>query len=336
MGSQLAQWFVELPRHTKTLILISVDVFFAWLALWVAFYLRLGVLYTPVGNTWYLFIVAPFIAVPIFIKLGLYRAIIRYMEVRALWTIIQASTVYACVFSFIFLQIDIKSVPHTIFPLNWLIIMALIGGSRFFARWSLGEIHIRGGAGVAVLEGVKKNVIIYGAGSAGVQLASALVYGREFRPVAFIDDDALLHKQKVNGLRIYPLSSLSYLIKRHGVSNILLAIPSAQRGRKSEIIRLLEPYAVHVMSMPGLSDIAQGRVTFDTLQEVDIADLLGRDPVAPDQSLLHANITGKVVMITGAGGSIGSELCRQIIQLQPAALILLNCVNLRCMKLKKN
>jgi len=155
-----------------------------------------------------------------------------------------------------------------------------------------------------------------------VQLASALGYGREFRPIAFIDDDVLLHKQKVNGLRIYPLSSLRYLIERHQVSDILLAMPSANRARKSEIIRLLEPFAVHVMSMPGLSDIAQGKVTVDTLQEVDIGDLLGRDAVAPDQSLLHANIAGKVVMVTGAGGSIGAELCRQIIRLQPTALIL--------------
>lgn len=155
-----------------------------------------------------------------------------------------------------------------------------------------------------------------------MQLASALGYGREFRPIAFIDDDVLLQKQKVNGLRIYPLSSLRYLIERHQVSDILLAMPSANRARKSEIIRLLEPFAVHVMSMPGLSDIAQGKVTVDALQEVDIADLLGRDAVAPDQSLLHANIAGKVVMVTGAGGSIGSELCRQIIRLQPNSLIL--------------
>jgi FlaA1/EpsC-like NDP-sugar epimerase len=126
----------------------------------------------------------------------------------------------------------------------------------------------------------------------------------------------------VNGLRIYPLSSLGYLIERYQVSDVLLAMPSAKRARISELIRLLEPYAIHVMSMPGLSDIAQGRVTVDALQEVDIADLLGRHPVAPDQSLLKATITDKVVMVTGAGGSIGSELCRQIIQLQPLALIL--------------
>ncbi|NOR71358.1 MAG: NAD-dependent epimerase/dehydratase family protein, partial [Methylomarinum sp.] len=155
-----------------------------------------------------------------------------------------------------------------------------------------------------------------------VQLASALECGREFKPVAFIDDDKLLHKQKVNGLRIYSITSLSYLIERHGVTDILLAIPSVTRARRGEIIRLLEPYPVHVRSMPGMSDIAQGKVTFDEIQEVDIADLLGRDAVEPDQALFHANIAGKVVMVTGAGGSIGSELCRQIILLQPAKVVL--------------
>jgi len=260
--------------------------------------------------------------VPIFIKMGLYRAIIRYIEVRALWTIIQATTLYALVFAFVLYESGIKGVPRTVLPLNWLNMMLLVGSSRFFARWWLGELYLNLGGGRGVKSHSKKNVVIYGAGNAGVQLASALGYGREFRPIAFIDDDVLLQKQKVNGLRIYPLSSLRYLIERHQVSDILLAMPSANRARKSEIIRLLEPFAVHVMSMPGLSDIAQGKVTVDALQEVDIADLLGRDAVAPDQSLLHANIAGKVVMVTGAGGSIGSELCRQIIRLQPNSLIL--------------
>lgn len=322
MRSRLARWFIGLPRQKKAFILISADVFFAVLALWAAFSLRLGVLYTPQGNEWYLFAVAPVLAVPIFVKLGLYRAIVRYIEIRALWTIIQATTLYALVFAFILYESGIKGIPRTVSPLNWLNMMLLVGGSRFFARWWLGDIYSRLSGGRDIKDYGKKNVVIYGAGSAGVQLASALEHGREFRPVAFIDDDDLLHKRKVNGLRIYPFSSLSYLIERHQVSDVLLAVPSASRARRSEIIRLLEPYSVHVMSMPGLSDIAQGKITFDALQEVDIADLLGRDPVAPDQSLLHANIAGKVVMVTGAGGSIGSELCRQIIQLQPNSLIL--------------
>ncbi|MDD1640477.1 MAG: polysaccharide biosynthesis protein [Methylococcaceae bacterium] len=322
MQARLANWFIGLQRRNKAIILISADVFFVLLALWSAFSLRWGVFYIPKGDEWYLFAVAPVIAVPIFVRLGLYRAIIRYIEIRALWTIIQATTLYALVFAFVLYESGIKVIPRTVSPLNWLIVMLLVGSSRFFARWWLGETYFRQGGGRSATELRKKNVVIYGAGSAGVQLAYALAHGRDFRPVAFIDDDKLLHRRKINGLRIYPLSSLSYLIDRHQVSDVLLAMPSANRARISELIRLLEPYAVHVMSMPGLSDIAQGRVTVDALQEVDIDDLLGRNPVAPDQSLLHATISGKVVMVTGAGGSIGSELCRQIIKLQPLALIL--------------
>lgn len=322
MRSNTRTWFIGLQRQIKVFILISADVLFAMFALWAALSLRWGWLYIPKGDEWYLFAAAPAIAVPIFVKLGLYRAIIRYIEIRALWTIIQATTLYALVFAFVLYETGIKGIPRTVLPLNWLNMMLLVGGSRFFARWWLGEVYLNLGGGREVKSHRKKNVVIYGAGNAGVQLASALGYGREFRPVAFIDDDVLLHKQKLNGLRIYPLSSLRYLIERYQVSDVLLAMPSANRGRKGDIIRLLEPFAIHVMSMPGLSDIAQGKVTVDALQEVDITDLLGREAVAPDQALLQANITGKVVMVTGAGGSIGSELCRQIIRLQPESLIL--------------
>jgi UDP-N-acetylglucosamine 4,6-dehydratase len=318
----LAYWFIGLKRRTKAFILISTDVFFVLFALWAAFSLRWGELYIPKGDEWYLFAVAPVIAIPIFVKLGLYRAIIRYIEIRALWTIIQATTIYALIFAFVIYESGIKVIPRTVSPLNWLLVMLLVGSSRFFARWWLGETYFRLGGLRDSTDVRKKHVLIYGAGSAGVQLASALGHGREFRPVAFIDDDSLLHKRKVNGLRIYPFAALSYLIERYQITDVLLAMPSAKRSHISDLIRLLEPYAVHVMSMPGLSDIAQGKITVDALQEVDIADLLGRHAVAPDQSLLAAAITDKVVMVTGAGGSIGSELCRQIIQLQPRSLIL--------------
>jgi FlaA1/EpsC-like NDP-sugar epimerase len=319
----LRTWFVGLSRRTKAVILISADVFFTLFALWSAFSLRWGVWYVPKGNEWYLFAVAPVIAVPIFIRLGLYRAIIRYIEVRALWTIIQATSLYALIFAFILYESGIKVIPRIVSPLNWLLIMLLVSSSRFFVRWWLADVYFRFGEdSYDHKDHHKKSVVIYGAGGAGVQLASALVHGGEFKTVAFIDDNPLLHQQKINGIKIYPFDSLSYLMERHKVANVLLAMPSASRARISEIIGLLEPYAVHVLSMPSLSDIAQGRVTFDALQEVDIADLLGREPVDPVSSLLQANVTNKVVMVTGAGGSIGSELCRQIIQLQPRTLVL--------------
>lgn len=322
MHRQLAHWFIDLSRQHKLIILITTDIFIVLTSLWMAFSLRWGELYIPKENEWYLFVATPIIAIPIFARLGLYRAIIRFLEMKALWTIVQATSFYALIFAFVLYESGIKGIPRTVTPLNWLIVMLLVGCIRFFARWWLGETYFQLRGGRKGLKLLKKNVIIYGAGSAGIQLASALGHGRDFNVVAFIDDNTSLQKRKVNGLRIYPLSSLNYLIERHEASNVLLAIPSAKKSRISEIIRLLEPYAVHVMSMPGLSDIAQGRVTVDALQEVDIADLLGRDPVIPDQALLKATITDKVVMVTGAGGSIGSELCRQIIRIQPTSLIL--------------
>jgi len=321
--NKTASWFLRLPRSVKASILISTDGVFVILSLWVAFSLRLGEWFLLEKNMWFLFFITPFLAIPIFLKFGLYRAIIRYIGGRALWTIFQAISIYALVLTFVIFLIgsEIDLVPRTVPFINWLVLLLLVGGSRFLARWALSDTYAKLGGKVSQ-ERCAKSVVIYGAGHAGVQLASALNFGQDFNPVAFIDDDKALQKQKVNGLRIYPMSSLSYLMERHGVSEVLLAIPSATRARRSDIIRLLEPYSVHVRTIPGMTDIAQGKVKFDELQEVDISDLLGRDTVAPDKALFDTNIAGKVVMVTGAGGSIGSELCRQIIQLKPEKLIL--------------
>lgn len=320
---QLIYWFLALPRSSKTSLLIGVDIIFVLSSFWVAFALRLGEWYLPEKYIWILFCIGPAIAVPLFFKMGLYRAIIRYIGGRALWSIFQAVTLFSIIFTVIIflLGADIGLVPRTVPLLNWLVLLLFIGGSRFFARWWMADIYSSLGGNVAKDCCVKK-VIIYGAGSAGVQLSLALECGQEFKPVAFIDDDKSLQRQKVNGLRIYSMTSLGYLIDRHEVADVLLAIPSATRGRRSDIIRLLEPYPVHVRTMPGMSDMAQGKIKFDELQEVDISDLLGRDAVMPDETLFKANTAGKVVMVTGAGGSIGSELCRQIIKLQPEKIIL--------------
>ncbi len=321
--NKIANWFLRLSRPTKAGILIAADMVFVVFALWTAFSLRLGLPYVPQDGQWLLFSIVPVLAIPVFMKLGLYRAIIRYIGGRALWAIFQAVTLYALIFTgmVFLLGPKIGIVPRTVPFINWLVLMLFVGGSRFIARWWLSEAYSQLG-GMVARDCRSKAVIIYGAGHAGVQLASALDCGQEFKPVAFIDDNKLLQKQKVNGLRIYPMSSLSYLIERHGVTEVLLAIPSATRGRRGEIIKLLEPYPVHVRTTPGMTDIAQGKVKFDELLEVDIADLLGRDTVAPDRALFDTNIAGKVIMVTGAGGSIGSELCRQIIYLQPSRLVL--------------
>ena len=320
--NQIIEWFLALSRNKKAAILISVDIAFAVIALWVAFSLRLGIFYQPVDEIAYFFIAAPIIAVPVFIKLGLYRAIIRYMGIKALWTIIQATTLYALLFATCVFYSGVGSIPRTVPTLNWMIMLLLVCCSRFFARWLLRENYSRVIHRQRGNEQGKKNVIIYGAGNAGVQLASALIHGHEFKAIAFIDDKKSLHKQKVNDLRIYPFSALEQLIARYKVSDVLLAIPSAGGTRRSEIIRLLEPHSVHVRTIPDINEIARGRLTFDTLREVDIGDLLGRESVPPNETLLHANIRDKVVMVTGAGGSIGSELCSQIIENKPRCLVL--------------
>ncbi|MDQ7090128.1 MAG: nucleoside-diphosphate sugar epimerase/dehydratase [Methylococcales bacterium] len=320
--NKIIERFLALSRNQKAAILIGVDIIFAVIALWVAFSLRLGFFYWPVNEIIYFFIAAPVIAVPVFIKLGLYRAIIRYIGIKALWTIIQATTLYALLFATCVFYSGVGSIPRTVPTLNWMIMLLLIGSSRFFARWLLRENYSRIINKQRGLDEGKKNVLIYGAGCAGVQLASALVHGHEFRAVAFIDDKPSLHKQKVNGLKIYPFNALEQLIERYKVSDVLLAMPSVKGARRSEIIRLLEPHSIHVRTIPDINEIARGQLTFDTIREVDVGDLLGRESVPPDETLLHANIRNKVVMVTGAGGSIGAELCKHILENQPRCLVL--------------
>lgn len=326
MIHRLSEWFLGLSRFCKASILISIDSILAVFALWLAFSLRLGEFYQPDNAVLYAFIAAPIIAIPIFIRLGLYRAIIRYLGIRALAAIFYAVTLYALIFAAFLFHFSYEGViiPRTVPAINWLLMLVLVGNSRFLARWWLtgNYKHLFFGGLNNPNKTHKKNVVIYGAGNAGAQLAAALVHGVEFRAIAFIDDNPLLHRQKINHLKIYPFSALEQLIESYQITDVLLAIPSAPRSRRSQIIRMLEPYPVHVRTVPGINEIAGGQVTFEALREIDIVDLLGRDSVPPNISLLHANIESKVVMVTGAGGSIGSELCRQIIKHKPCCLVL--------------
>lgn len=295
------------------------DALMLQIALWSAFSMRLGEWYLPNQPVVWLFVLAPFIAFPVFTRFGLYRAIIRYIGFRALWAVIQAVTLYALLWAVVALLSQIQVVPRSVTLINWMMAILLIGGSRMVARWWFAGMF---NSASAVDKSARSNVVIYGAGSAGVQLATGLSYSREFKPVAFIDDKAELHHHYIQSLRVYPFTHLGQLIETMNVGEVLLALPSASRSRRNEIITLLEPYPVHVRTLPGMAEMAQGRVKIEDIREVTIEDMLGRDAVAPNPGLLHANITGKSVMVTGAGGSIGSELCRQIVKLKPAVLIL--------------
>jgi len=318
MGLRLIKWFLSLSRVVKRSIMLFVDVLLIVTILMLSFSMRLGEWFWPQGDLVYLLFFAPLVAIPIFIKFGLYRAIVRYIGFKALWVIVQAVSLYALVWGVIALLSGVQGVPRSVILINWILGMLLIGGSRIIGRWWFSD---KKSYSVNAFD-KRKNVLVYGAGSAGIQLATALTYSQELNPIAFIDDEPTLSNHQIMGLKVYPSNNLGELVASMKIEEVLLAIPSASRDRRNEIINNLEPYPVLVRTVPGVSELAQGKLKINDLNVVSINDLLGRDPVPPNQNYLRADITNKVVMITGAGGSIGSELCRQIIQLQPKKIVL--------------
>ena len=319
---------VALPRRQKRLIQVATDVVLVWVALWLAFFVRVGEadFVEPLGGHAWLFVVAPLISVPFFIRLGMYRAVMRYFGNDALMAIAKAVTLSTLVLALaVYWRSDApKLIPRSMVFNYWWLSLVLIGGLRlvmrqyFLGDWfspvSLTKFKTRD-AGIA-------KIAVYGAGAAGNQLVAALRLGRVMSPVAFIDDDPGLQNRSIAGLKVYPAKRIAQMIEETGAAQILLAIPSASRSRRREILEMLEHFPLHVRSVPGFMDLASGKVQVEDIQEVDIADLLGRDAVPPQQALFEKCIRGKVVMVTGAGGSIGSELCRQILSNKPKALLL--------------
>lgn len=317
-----------LPRRHKRAIQVTTDVILVWIALWLAFVVRLGieVLATPIETHLWLFTAAPLIAIPIFIRFGMYRAVMRYFGNDALITIGKAVSLSALLLALVVYWYSNHEavVPRSIIFNYWWLSLIMIGGLRLMMRqyflgdWFAASQHV---PFTNRDDGLPK-VAIYGAGVAGNQLVAALRMGRVMRPVAFIDDDSSLADRMIAGLQVYEPRRIQKMIDVTGAEEILLAVPSSSRGRRREILTLLEGFPLHVRSVPGFMDLASGRVKVDDIQEVDIADLLGRDPVPAQADLLEHCITGKSVLVTGAGGSIGSELCRQILALKPTMLLL--------------
>ena len=296
--------------------MILADSVFLILILLFSFSLRLGYWYWPEDTNLLLTIFsAPVIAFLIFVKFGLYKTIIRFIGFRAVWAIVQAVSIYAVIWGVIGFMVAVEGIPRSVVLINWALTLLVIGGSRLSARWLFSEAQ-------SDSESQRRNVVIYGAGSAGRQLSTALMQSNEYSPVAFLDDENKIQRQFINGVEVFSLNSLSRLIDDKNVIEVLLAIPSISRMRRNEIIDFLEPYPILVRSLPGVAEIAQGKVKVSDLHEISIQDLLGRDSVPANQKLLNLNVAGKAVMITGAGGSIGSELCRQVLLLKPKLLIL--------------
>lgn len=315
-------WLLALPRAVKNVLLVTIDYVLLSFALWAAYSLRLSIAYVPeTPGEWAAFIAAPTIGVLTFYAGGLYRLVTRYMSQEG------ATRLYATVgvgvliwvLSIHMLGIGISGVPRSVVIVYGLFAAALVGASRHLAGLMLRSMP----SVVPASYDPRKKVLIYGAGRTGIQLLRALQGSLQYKPVAFVDDDRTLRGQLIRGIRVHGPEKIPRLIQRYGVREVLLAMPRASRQQRAAVIRSLEPYPVQVRTLPGLEDIAAGRVQISDLRPVDVEDLLGRDPVTPDPELLARNIRGKSVLVTGAGGTIGSELARQILRLGPARLVLL-------------
>ncbi|MBA6409130.1 polysaccharide biosynthesis protein [Pseudoalteromonas sp. 5Ae-yellow] len=299
-------------RAKKRIITLCIDSLFIVLAFWLALIVRLDSFESLQRlDNWLLLAVLIPVSLYTFISLGLYRAVLRYMNSQAIWAIVLGTviTTVSLVLIAFFIGIDIPRTMPFIFA--WLCLLT-VGGSRVLVRAMIGRMTTS----------KKEPVIIYGAGSAGRQLATALGAGPEYFVRAFIDDDATKHGSIIQGIPVLCFKGIYELINKRKVSKVLLALPSATRVRRKEILAQLEPLTINVLSIPGMADVVEGKAKLAEIAEVGVEDLLGRDPVEPNTDLMTANIENKVVMVTGAGGSIGSELCRQIVKQKPTKLVL--------------
>jgi FlaA1/EpsC-like NDP-sugar epimerase len=315
---RLAMPVLGLPRMAKRIVVLSVDLSLCVFTVWLAYYLRLGELVPLSGNALWAIGVSVGLALPIFIVSGLYRAIFRYSGWPALLTVARAVGVYGLLYASIFTAIGVKEVPRTVGIIQPILLLLFVGASRALARVWLGDQY------QSILKrAARPKVLIYGAGRTGRQLAAAMANSHEMQVVGFLDDDDRLHGHVLNGQPIYSPGDLPNLVSTFNISDVLLAMPSIGRKRRNEILSDMRSAHVSVRTLPSVTDLAQGKVSISDLRELDIDDLLGREPVVPNHILLSKNIVNKVVLVTGAGGSIGSELCRQILSVGPESLLLI-------------
>lgn len=315
---KLAAPILALPRAAKRFVALSVDLGLCVLTVWFAYYLRLGEFVALSGNGLWAVGVSISIALPIFIVSGLYRAIFRYSGWPALLAVARAVGIYGLLYASIITAIGIQEVPRTVGIIQPILLLLFVGASRAFARVWLGDQYQN-----ILKQAARPKVLIYGAGRTGRQLAVAMNNSPEMQVVGFLDDDDRLHGHVLNGQSIYNPADLVNLVTYLTVSDVLLAMPGISRKRRNEILTQIRNAHVAVRTLPSVTDLAQGKVSISDLRELDIDDLLGREPVMPNHILLAMSVRSKVVMVTGAGGSIGSELCRQILTVDPNKLLLI-------------
>lgn len=310
---KIVRRLVELPRLHKRVVSVGIDVIGLLLVAVFAIWLRFG--YAQFSITPYLaaILLLPVLAIPVFVQQGLYRAVIRYIGFQFAFTVFGAVSLVVLLWATAIFMLDLNF-PRSAIVITWLLALLFIALTRLSMRWLLSE-GIKSEAG-------RKRVLIFGAGSSGQQLLNAMVRIPGIKVVGFIDDDKALHHHEIGSARVFARDDLNRLIAHYGVSEVFLAIPSLSAPRRKAILEWLEPYSVKVLTLPGMAEIVSGKVSFSDIREVEIEDLLGRDSVTPVESLLKRCITDQVVLISGAGGSIGSELCRQVLKHQPKVLVL--------------
>ena len=315
--SVLSQPILSLPRLAKRVIALCVDTSFCILAVWLAYYLRLGEFRTLADSLMVPVLASVLLAIPIFIVSGLYRAIFRYTGMPAMIAVARAIGVYGLLYATLFTAIGVDGVPRTIGLIQPMLMLIFVGTSRVFVKiWLGGEYQSR--LKLASLP----QALIYGAGGAGRQLANAMSASHEMRVVGYLDDDDRLHGHVLNGLPIFSPEDLPGLVVSRNITDVLMALPSVSRQRRNAILAQISPLRLAVRTLPAMTDLVSGKVSLSDIRDLDIDDLLGREPVKPNALLLNRNTHNKTVLVTGAGGSIGSELCRQILQSQPKQLLL--------------
>ncbi len=310
---------LALPRPMKRFLVVAVDVGLCLMSVWLSFYLRLGIFVSLTGQVLWVAVSSIILAIPIFAVSGLYRAIYRYNGLPAMVSVVQAMLLYGVIFSAIYTFWTIDGVPRTIGLIQPTLLMVFVGASRASVRVFLG-----GGDQIKQNNGSTRRALIYGVCDAGRQFASAIANSPNNCVVGFLDDDLRLHGNLLNGLPIYNSNGIPKLLRRLAVTEVLLALPNVSRQRRNEIINNLKNHKVAVRTLPALGDLATGKIELSDIRDLDIDDLLGREPVKPVAGLLELNTFRKTVLVTGAGGSIGSELCRQIIKNRPKRLLLLD------------
>ena len=310
---------LAMPRSAKRGIVLVIDASLCVFSVWLTFYLHIGYFIPLSGPVVWPALASISLALPVFITLGLYRAIFRYSDLKALLAVGRAILIYSLTFVSIFTFWGVDGVPRALGLIQPILLLILVGASRVVARVWLGGLYQQ-----QLRKASLPQALIYGAGSAGRQLASAMANSQDIWVVGFLDDDKLLHDQLLNGLPIKNPADLAEFLNGVAITYVLLALPSVSRQRRNEILEALKPHKLSVRTLPNLSDIVTGKVSVGDVRELDVDDLLGREPVRPNGLLLNLNTNRKTVLVTGAGGSIGSELCRQILKTNPKLLLLLD------------